>query len=256
MPLSNPSLHQEWEHALAHAGFAAEDFCVFEVEGERPENGRLAIWWRPWVDIEDNELLRGEQKDAAEADPCNRRHRVAIWSVDPDDPLAAAIVGAKLRHELHHARQWLESGSAVFDLDPLVDEILSRKAGGLNGSGVFYNLKPIEQDANAAAAMFLREYHADLLDAALADSEAAPLARSLTGPAPSPSLVARTVAFMFLFVDICDASEAEIGPWGDYLELHVPGAGEIWSNLKAGAEATPGQPVALLDLDAETEGDD
>ena len=63
----------------------------------------------------------------------------------------------------------------------VVDHILRLKARGLPGGTLLYNLKPVEQDANAASAVYLRERHPDAVEAILRHPDLGQLARSLVG---------------------------------------------------------------------------
>lgn len=92
------------------------------------------------------------------------RHRLVVRRPLASDPVSVAKLAGKLRHELEHARQWDACGPAVFLLSERADWVLVRKIKGLPLWNVFTNLKPTEQDANAASAMFLRQRYPDSIN--------------------------------------------------------------------------------------------
>jgi hypothetical protein len=224
----------EWEAALEDAGLSGEECLVRLTDRSPTDTGRGAQWWEPGMTIEADENLVTEELAAELNSPENlHRHRVVVRRPLTSGPVAIAAFSGKLRHELEHARQWNACGHAVFQLSELADWVLSRKLVGLPSGRVFTNLKPLEQDANAASAVFLRRRMPDAIEALLDDPGDAPLARSLT-PAGSPeTLVTRMVAFLYLYEDLCAALEATwaIG-FAEHLDEIAPGAGALWRTLQ------------------------
>jgi hypothetical protein len=111
------------------------------------------------------------------------------------------------------------------------------KLAGLPRTATFTNLKPIEQDANAASAMYIRNRFPQAVDSLLDDIDDAPLVRSLTPPGRHETLVARMIAFLFLYEELCSAF-AEEWTWSfsEFLEHDIaPGAGALWENLSTAA---------------------
>ena len=130
-----------------------------------------ANYYLPFLDLEGEHALSAEQLAEAQSDEVAARHRVVVYmDYEPTDgPIPAetrlAVFGATMRHELDHARQQSVCGNDVFHFDhEIVDHILRVKFGGLPRSAAYYNVKPMELDANSAAAMFLRAHHADQID--------------------------------------------------------------------------------------------
>ena len=117
-------------------------------------------------------------------------------------------------------------------LDDYAKDILMFKVGGLPGGGAFYNLRPSEQDANAASAMLLRERFAPEIVNAILDSEEGALARSLTPPGDPRRLPTRTVCFLFLFVDVAEEPQRSLSGFDQRLVNVWPPAGELWRKLK------------------------
>jgi hypothetical protein len=166
------------------------------------------------------------------------RHRVIARRPLTSDPVSIAAFSGTLRHELEHARQWNACGVSVFQLSELADWVLARKLRGLVGGNRFTNLKPVEQDANAASAVFLRARWPDEVTALLDDPNDGPLARSLTPPGSTATLVTRMVAFLYLYEDLCAALEATWAiSFAQHLDRIAPGAGHLWRRLQSGVTA-------------------
>jgi hypothetical protein len=91
-----------------------------------------------------------------------------------------------------------------------------------------------EQDANAAAAMYLREHHADHV-AAILQGPYAQLAHSNTPPESVDTLLARTVAYLFQFRDICVRETSDID-FAKRLAVYDKRAAHLWRQLEAGGE--------------------
>jgi hypothetical protein len=194
----------------------------------------------PGMTIEADDDVVSEELAAEMNSPQHlNRHRVIVRRPLESDPFSIAAFSGKLRHELEHARQWNACGLSVFQLSDLADSVLAPKIRGLAGGNRFIHLKPIEQDANAAAAIFLRARWPDEVTALLDDPNDGPLVRSLTPPGSTATLVTRMVAFLYLYEDLCAALEAK-WPFGfaEHLDGIAPSAGALWRTLQA-ASATP-----------------
>ncbi len=157
------------------------------------------------MDDEPGDVIRGPALEEANFPEIINKQRIAIYSdFDEDDPVELAILGGKLRHEIRHAEQRLSTcGGELFALVELAEEIARVKVGGLPKGARIYNLMPVELDANAAAACFLRAHHGTVVDDILRGEDAA-LARSNTPPEAIADLPAKTVAFMFIFREIAE----------------------------------------------------
>jgi hypothetical protein len=182
-----------------------------------------------------NDDLVSEQIAAEANTPENlRRHRIILRRPSAATAISIGRFAGKLRHELEHARQWQACGPPVAHLSEIADRVLQRKLKGLAGGNVFTNLKPNEQDANAALAVYLRTRWPKAIPELLEDREDAPLARSLTPPGSPETLVKRMIAFLYLFEDLC-REEAKSWPFGfgDFLNEVAPGSRDLWETLSA-----------------------
>jgi hypothetical protein len=231
---AEPFLVEAWAIALDHAGLDEDDFYLLACPGAVVEGHAKAASYEPGVEQEGDNLLSGAVLVEANDPDHLLKHRIAVFEdVDEDDPVERAILIATLRHEIEHARQRMACGGLLFAVDQYADDAIRFKAGGLAGSSIFYNFKPIEQDANAAAAMLLRDRFGPEIVAAVLRSGDAALARSLTPPGPPESLLARTVCFIYLFGDIVEAESR--GPngisFGERLDVVSKNAGNLWRTL-------------------------
>jgi hypothetical protein len=173
-----------WDRAVAACGLDPSTVHLLPVAGAAVHGFNQAACYPPGHVLVDDpdDLVRGAVLEEANQPEHMMKHRIAIYEdVDPDDPTAVAVLGAKLRHELRHAEQREACGGDLFALDELAGMIISWKAGGLPRSSSLYHLKPIEIDANAASAMFVREAYPAAVDPIL-DSDDGVLARSNTPP--------------------------------------------------------------------------
>jgi hypothetical protein len=216
--------------AIEHAGFAPDRVKVWTCTGGE-RDGCRAIWFKPTMKIDDDRFLSDEQKQEAELPEHRDKHRIAIFHDAPiAADLASALMGALLRHELEHARQFDVAGVTTLDIhDNLLQPAIQRMAGGLPGSAVFYNFTPLEMDANAAAAQYQRDHHRDAVDAILV-SDQSQLARALMPPNDPSTLLTRTVACLYLFRDVCEAMTGRV-PFDKRLDAYDKRAGQIWREL-------------------------
>jgi hypothetical protein len=139
------AIRPEWEAARADAGFAETDARLYPFAGIQSADGDHPYYFVPGHDLVQSEKfpdeLGGRLQDANEH---RDSHRIAISVGAP-----TVALGAKLRHELEHARQFDAHGKPLFNLNDLALATLSERVGGLPGGGVLYNLNPMEIDANA-----------------------------------------------------------------------------------------------------------
>jgi hypothetical protein len=92
------------------------------------------------------------------------------------------------------------------ELYGIAENVLSERVGGLTGGGFLYQTIPVEIDANAAAAIFVRgRYGTERIDELLnaGDSTSAAL-RSLVGPPPLDTLPNRMIRYFATIPDLCD----------------------------------------------------
>jgi hypothetical protein len=213
---------------------SAERFRVWLCP-QPPETPKgSAAWIKPGHVISDEpgELLVGIQREEANAPENRELHRVVVVDAfDRADPLQLALLAGRFRHEVEHAIQWDHGGGrSLWDLDLITDEIIAWKAGPPPADTVLYRRKPREEDANAAAAEFLRDRHPDMIDA-IAAGEDAELVRSQYGPPDPRSLLVRTICFQYLFNDLTVGVEGA-RDWATHIDSVAPGAGEVWSGLQ------------------------
>ena len=115
----------------------------------------------------------------------------------------------------------------------MLDHIFCLKVRQLTNGSIWYQFKPIEADANAASALFLRRHYPGALDAIL-DTADAPLARSNTGPGDLRDLPAKTVGVMFNLREVAESPESWDGlpiRFVDRLRDESPEAARIWETL-------------------------
>jgi hypothetical protein len=229
------TLEDEWQAALADAGFDVKHVRLYPFEGEQSGDGNRAYYFTPGQDVHHDVNFpddKGGQID--DANKYRDRHRIAVWLDSPKE-----VLGARLRHELEHARQ-LDAHPRIFDLNDVVLGVLWMKLEGLKGSGQLYNAIPLEVDANAAAARFASGRYGEDACRELADPENAVglmdgvLFRSLTPPAPLETLPARMLAFLFQFADLCELyAGRRARPFAELLEKAWPGMGDAWTAMGA-----------------------
>lgn len=103
---------------------------------------------------------------------------------------------------------------------------------------MFYQSIPMEMDANAAAAMFVRarfgeERINELLKVGNSDAGAF---RSLVPPETLATLPERMIAFLAAMPGLCRGLAAQRGsvPFERVLDAHWQGAGEVWRQYVEG----------------------
>lgn len=242
MPTTQAALRDfiavEWPRVVADAGFDPKDVAYWISEDTpRKIRDRAAMYFLPGRDPDPPFAFSKEQFAEATSPPFYDRHRIIIH-LDyffPEEMSQAATEGffaAVMRHELEHARQAdAPSGRAALEMDQgLVDDVLFRKAGRIKGGAAIYNCKPIEMDANAAAAVYARKHHPSAVDELLG-SDAGSFVRSNTGPESLDSLLLRTVCFLFQFRSIADEL-SEGHPFEGRLRLFGGDeAADLWVHL-------------------------
>ena len=229
----------EWERVVSDAGFD-QDEVAYWISEQTPSEilDRGAMYFTPGRDPDPPHALTDGQFAEATSNAFRSRHRVVIhldYELPPRLGLDAtkAYFAAVLRHELEHARQQREPhGQAALEIDQaFVDLVLQHKVGGLAGGAAMYNFKPTEMDANAAAALYVRQHYAPWADELL-DSPVANLVRSNTGPEDPGTLLRRTVCFLFLFRSIVERLAAPIGV-AEHLRVYDTAAADLWRDLAA-----------------------
>jgi hypothetical protein len=224
--LDDAALQAEWNTALADAEMPGERVRLFVVAAAQSSDHAFAVWHRPELElVRDHDYPQPLDVRIANAPENINAHRIVVWK-----DATAPLVGATLRHELEHARQFDALGVGVFALyDVIKLRVLPHQAGGLDGcAGTYINAIPAERDANAAASMYLRKHHAGPAQA-IRSGERRNLACSILPPEPHATLPRRMIAFLALHPSACAAYAAAEGEdFSDLLERAYTGAGAIW----------------------------
>jgi hypothetical protein len=232
----SPDVAQElWDAALEDSGIPPAE--VHRFDALPPENeGAGAQWWAPGLSVDTATLtgLKLSKQDARDANraPLIDKHRVAIAPIlGLAADLTEAVFAGKARHELEHARQWNSCGVEPFSLMNLAIQVCARKTGG-SVHGSFLGQLPIEDDANSAAAVFVRHVRPSAVEELVRHGAYASLARAVIGPCPHESLVTRMTAFLFHYRPIIESMAASL-PTERYLEMWAPSAVDTWTALCA-----------------------
>jgi hypothetical protein len=223
-------LQEEWHATLDDAGFDVEQIRLYPFAGPQSETGNRAFYFTPGEEIHYDADFPDEARNQIEdANKHRDHHRIAVW-YEAETP----VLGARLRHELEHARQVERHKNSIYELNQLVLGTLGMKLAGLPGGGQLYNAIPMEMDANAASARFAWGRYGEATARKLMDSDDGVLFRSLTPPGPVESLPTRMLALLFQFNDLCDAFSEEVGrPFETLLEEAWPGIATPWRELHA-----------------------
>jgi hypothetical protein len=227
----------EFERAAEDAGFDLNRVAHWISEQTPAEIlDRGAMYFTPKQNPEAPHALTDAQYAEATSIAFRDRHRIVVhldYMLPSDLSFEAtkAYFAAVLRHELEHARQQEASGGqAALEIDQaLVDLVLRHKVGGLSGGAVIYNCKPIEIDANAAAAVYVRRHYPHTVDELLS-TPVANLVRSNTGPEDPGTLLRRTVCFLFQFQSIAERLSGQVGV-AEHLRLYDEAAADLWRSL-------------------------
>lgn len=230
---AEPFLVDLWDEAISFAGVNPERFHLLPVDGAAVQGAPKAACYPPKLRLceEPEDLLRGEALVEANDVAFRDKHRIAIYEdIDEDDPVDLAIAAAKLRHEIRHGEQRDTCGRALFELDEIADDLVAWRSS----EAALYNQKPIELDANDAAARFLASRYPVLVASILATPEA-PLVRRASAPVDMSELRAATVRFIFGLRDIVDRPGHPLDQSGLHrvvVDTWAP-AQALWEDLEA-----------------------
>jgi hypothetical protein len=229
-----------WEGVVEAAGFSLDEVAYW-ISDETPEEilDRAAMYFLPGPDPNPPYAFTDDHLREATTDEMVKRHRIVVHvdygSLEGLDPEAVeAFFAAVLRHELEHARQaTVPGGRGALEIDQnFVDPALGKKAGGIKGGAAYYNMKPSEMDANAAASVYVRKHFSDAVPTLL-DSDIGQMLRSHTEPEDPASLLRRTVCFLFQLRSVAEALAAPASV-SAYLGLYGGlDAEELWTQLTA-----------------------
>ncbi|HXS34637.1 MAG TPA: hypothetical protein VN758_12770 [Solirubrobacterales bacterium] len=198
------AIDAEWPKAVQYAaGLRDQDLSLWKSE-KRPQELKdvAAQWFPPEIDPDPPHGFSLRQYKEATSETMWLRHRIVVH-LDYDFPdglersAVQALLGGLLRHELEHARQYALCPH-IFDLfNGLIKPTLFQAFGG-SIPGAYLNCVPIELDANAAAASYLRDFHTEHIEA-IRTTDCANLTRASSGPQPLDTLLVRMVSFLYVF---------------------------------------------------------
>jgi hypothetical protein len=226
-----PQIEESWVTALEDAAVPVDQGLLYIFDGEQSQNGYGAHYFarglllQPDPDMPDVDHLL----DDMNADACIDAYRIAIWTDRTTEGVAAL-----LRHELEHGRQREAHGQRLFELYGVALGVLAERVGGLPGGGFLYQTIPVELDANAAAARFVRQRFGndrihELLTAGDKDGSAF---RSLVGAPDIETLPERMIHFFATVPDLCELWAArQHFDFPTLIDLHWRGAGAVWERL-------------------------
>jgi hypothetical protein len=230
-----------WVGVVEDAGFSPDEVAYWNSEETPSEiRDRAAMYFLPGPNPDPPYAFTDAQFEEATADDMCERHRIMVH-VDYELPAdleaepVKAFFAAILRHELEHARQaQAPGGRLALEVDQnLVDPVLFERAGGIKGGAEYYNMKPSELDANAAASVYVRSRFPDEVPVLLEAEACGAMLRSNTEAEDPASLLRRTVCFLFQFRSIAEALSEPL-PVASRLDLYGGAdAAAIWDHLTA-----------------------
>lgn len=224
----------EWPKAVASAGFRDDQVSLWQSEAT-PSDDVVARCFPPFVFFDEPHGLTAQQYAEATSEALEDRHRIVINLghdyPDLSAPALQALVGGVLRHELEHARQVEVWGPDLYNLYAgFIHPAVARTLGLTEYPGEIRNAEPVEVDANAAAAVFLRELHPEQVTE-IAESPEGQFADSTAGPQSRRTLVRRSMEFLFQYREAIE--ELCEGSVDAHLEPYCPEAAEVWRLLTA-----------------------
>jgi len=224
-------IEEVWLATLADAEVDPDDALLYLVDGENGSTGHAARYLyqhrelHPEGEPEEIHQLLTEMNN----DDCIDAHRVVVFKDRTIEGIAALI-----RHELEHGRQYNAFGQKLVELGGLAEHVICERVAGLVGGGFLYQTIPLEMDANAAAAAFVRQrFGPERIDALLAagDKDGAAF-RSLVGPPPLETLPERMIRFVATMPDLCQrVADNNNFRFAQLLDVHWRCAGEVYERL-------------------------
>lgn len=227
-----PEIEEVWLAALADAEIHPDEALLYVLDGEQGSNGYSARYLHRGLHI----YLDGEAEEIhpllveINDDACIDAYRVVVFRDRTLDGIAALI-----RHEFEHARQRDVHGQQLMQLYDIAENVIAERVGGLVGGGFLYQVIPVEMDANAAAAVFVRErFGAQRIEELLhmGDKDGS-VFRSLVGPATIETLPERMIRFFATIPDLCErCGERNNVTFTELLDIHGwRGAGAVYERL-------------------------
>ena len=228
-----------WRAALDHAGLRDDHFHLIVCPGSpRAGNAPKAAWYEPGETLSKDKILTGATLEEANEPAHSGRHRIAAFEpVDGSNEMEVATLEARLRHEIEHARQYMRWGEELLTLNSVIDD-LARCYGGERGYEAFYNAKPSERDAHAAAALLLRDRHGREVSAQILDTDSDwELAMARMPPGDLRELPIRSLSYAYSFAEMVQRENADGLSFEQWLDLKLPGAGAVWDAFEAAGHA-------------------
>jgi hypothetical protein len=169
-----------WLIALADAGFEADEVVLLPVEGNAFVDARPALTRPPGETLRPEDWLWYLAPDViGEANMLEALELPRVFlrcEAQPESLVQEAIVLGLLRHELEHARQFcLLRADDLRRLDERVAHLIADRLDGNEGA-THYRAKPVEVNANAAAARLVRARYPNEAAELRASHRFAPLA--------------------------------------------------------------------------------
>lgn len=229
------AIDTEWPLAMAHAGFTEGELTLWKAETSPSElDGIAAQCFGPYQDPDRPYAFSPKQFAEATSKALRDRHRIVMhldydYSNTLSQEAAQALVGAILRHELEHAKQQERWGPDLFNI---YDQFVLAAMGNFFGGSIpnaHINLVPVELDANAAAASYLRQHHPSHI-AGIIQTNNGNTARIAKEPQSRDTLMGRMIAFLYVFREAIEEISEEV-PVQTRLELYSEEAAETWSRL-------------------------
>jgi hypothetical protein len=224
-------VEEVWLAALADVEIDANEALLYLIDGEKGSNGYSGRYL-----YRHREIHRDEEADEIHplldemnSDDCIDAHRIVVFKDRTLEGLTAGI-----RHELEHARQYGSFGQPLMEFYGLAEHVIAERVGGLCGGAFLYQVIPVEFDANAAAAAFVRRHFgAERIDALLRDGDKDGAAfRSLVGAPELDTLPERMLFFFATMPDLCQRVADNNGfRFDQLLDLHWRGAGAVYERL-------------------------
>ncbi len=227
----HPETRELWQAAMADVGIDPSQALLFTLPGESSSSGFSARHWsrNRYIDAAQEPADLVSAIEQMNQDDCVDAYRVAVWTERSEEGIAAL-----LRREAEHPRQFEMHGRCLLDLYDLAEGVLQEYAGGLAGSALLYQAIPLEFDANAATAVFVRSrYGDDRIDELLRAGDKDSAAFRALVPPPSPDkLPERVVLFLASMPHLCSRFADRQGiRFPRILDLHWSGAGAVWQRL-------------------------
>lgn len=219
-----------WLAALAHAEVEPNTALLYTLAGANgDEFGAKYLYRGMRIHAEAEPAAIHPLLNDMNSEACIDAYRVVVFTDRTIEGIAALI-----RHELEHAKQREAHGQRLMGLYSLACDVIAERVGGLTGGAFLYQVIPVEMDANAAAAAFVRgAFTQRRIDQLLAagDSDGSAF-RSLVGAPDIDTLPERMVRFFATIPDLCELYGDRAGfSFAALLDVHWRGAGRIWRCL-------------------------